>query len=177
VSSAMEGLGGLGGDIGARDATAGEIESNFNAKSIGEADTEHMNKVPEGLEQFTALELRSCVVLDADAAPVEERLKLVYQKQVLDWKIRVVDGHEVLRREFRTENAEKAKEVINRLETVAGCEGQKVDSYIEGPGVRIELWSRAVNGLHANDFVMAAKLDKLDLSDVTIKKKPQTFLI
>ena len=75
---------------GARDATAGEIESNFNAKSLGEADTEHMNKVPDGLEQFTSLELRSCVVLDAGAAPIEERLKLVYQKQVLDWKIRVV---------------------------------------------------------------------------------------
>ena len=117
------------------------------------------------------------MVLDAGAAPIEERLKLVYQKQVLDWKIRVVDGHEVLRREFRTENEEKAKEVINRLETVAGCEGQKVDAYIEGPGVRIELWSRAVNGLHANDFITAAKLGAIDLSDVTVKKKPQTFLI
>ena len=96
---------------------------------------------------------------------------------MLDWKIRVVDGHEVLRREFRTENAEKAKEVINRLETVAGCEGQKVDSYIEGPGVRIELWSRAVNGVHANAFVMAAQLDQLALSDVPSPTPPQTFLI
>ena len=77
VSVSAESVAGVGGDIGARDATAGEIESNFNAKSIGEADTEHMNKVPEGLEQFTALELRSCVVLDADAAPIEERLKLL----------------------------------------------------------------------------------------------------
>jgi len=42
----MEELAGLGGDFGARDATAGELESNFNAKSIGEADTEHMLQIP-----------------------------------------------------------------------------------------------------------------------------------
>jgi hypothetical protein len=53
----------------------------------------------------------------------------------------------------------------------------KVECFIEGPGVRIELFSRAVNGLHVNDFVMASKIDKLDLSDVTVKKKPQTFLM
>lgn len=54
---------------------------------------------------------------------------------------------------------------------------RKVDAFIEGPGVRIELFSRAVNGLHVNDFIMAAKIDKLDLSDVTVKKKPNVFLI
>jgi 4a-hydroxytetrahydrobiopterin dehydratase len=48
---------------------------------------------------------------------------------------------------------------------------------VEGPGVRVEIYSRAVNGLHQNDFIMAAKLDKLDLSDVVVKKKPTTFLI
>lgn len=178
VSRSSEELAGLGGDIGARDATAGELESGFNAKSLGEADTEHILKIPKGVEEFTALHLRDCVVLDADAQPTEERQKLVYQKQVIDWKIRVSDGHEVLRREYSTGgDKEKAAEVVTRLTTVAECEGQRIDSFIEGPGVRIELWSRAVNGLHLNDFVMAAKIDQLDLTDVTIKKKPNVFLI
>lgn len=34
-------------------------------------------------------------MLDAAAEQVEEKQKLVYAKQVQDWKIRVVDGHEV----------------------------------------------------------------------------------
>ena len=123
-------------------------------------------------------QLRDCVLLDDSAVPVEESQKLVYQKQVADWKIRVVDGHEVLRREYNTDrDKDKAAEVVTRINTVAECEGQKVDSFVEGPGVRIELWSRAVNGLHANDFIMAAKIDNLDFSDVVIKKKPNTFLI
>jgi 4a-hydroxytetrahydrobiopterin dehydratase len=167
----------LGGDFGARDATAGEIESNFNAKSIGEADTEHIVKIPDGIGEFTSLHLRSCVALSAGDAPCETRQALVFQKQVMDWKIREVDGAEVLRREFRTEDSTKAQEVINRFTSVAESEGQTIKSFIEGPGVRIELTSRAVKGLHVNDFVLAAKLDRVDVSDVVVKKKPQTFLI
>ena len=56
-------------------------------------------------------------------------------------------------------------------------EAQTIASFVEGPGVRIELHTAAVNGLHANDFVLAAKLDKVDLGDVTVKKKPNVFLV
>ena len=177
TSRRVEDLAGLGGDFGARDPTAGELESNFNAKCLGEADTEHFNKIPEGMEEFTALHTRSCVSLSSDDKPCEERQALVYQKQVMDWKIRVVDGHEVLRREFRTEDTAKAEEVITRFTSVAEAEGKTIDAFVEGPGVRVELYSKAVGGLHANDFVLAAKLDRVDVTDVVIKKKPQTFLI
>ena len=101
----------------------------------------------------------------------------MYQKQVIDWKIRVVDGREVLRREYRTEDAAKAQEVVNRFTSVAESEGQTIDAFVEGPGVRVELRSKAVGGLHVNDFVLAAKLDRVDVADVVVKKKPQTFLI
>ena len=53
VSGSAESVAGLGGDIGARGATAAELESGFNAKSIGEADTEHILKVPEGIRVIT----------------------------------------------------------------------------------------------------------------------------
>ena len=101
----------------------------------------------------------------------------MYQKQVMDWKIRVVDGREVLRREFRTENPANAEEVVTRFTSVAEAEGQTLDAFVEGPGVRVELRSKALAGLHANDFVLAAKLDRVDVADVVVKKKPQTFLI
>lgn len=129
-----EDLGGLGGDFGARDATAGELESNFNAKSTGEADTEHMLQVPAGVGEWTSLHLRSCVGLVAGDQPLEERQALVYQKQVIDWKIRKVDAALVLRREFRTETKEKAQEVVTRFTSVAESEGQQLRSFIEGPG-------------------------------------------
>ena len=118
------------------------------------------------------------MALDDSAEQVAEKQKLVYNKQVQDWKIRVVDGHEVLRREYATGgDKEKAAEVVTRINTVCECEGQKAETFIEGPGVRVELYSKAVDGLHLNDFIMAAKIDLLDLSDVTIKKKPNVFLI
>ena len=35
----------FGGDIGARDATVGEIESGFTSTCLGHADTEHVLQV------------------------------------------------------------------------------------------------------------------------------------
>ena len=136
-----------------------------------------MNKIPEGMEEFTSLHTRSCVAVTPEDAPCDTKQALVYQKQVMDWKIRVVDGREVLRREFRTENPANAEEVVTRFTSVAEAEGQTLDAFVEGPGVRVELRSKAVAGLHANDFVLAAKLDRVDVTDVVVKKKPQTFLI
>ena len=48
-------MGGLGGDIGARDPTAGEIGSNFGTSTLGHADTDHIvkatGKLVEALQQ------------------------------------------------------------------------------------------------------------------------------
>lgn len=93
-----------------------------------------MLQVPAGVGEWTSLHLRSCVGLVAGDQPLEERQALVYQKQVIDWKIRKVDAALVLRREFRTETKEKAQEVVTRFTSVAESEGQQLRSFIEGPG-------------------------------------------
>mmetsp|Transcript_29384 Transcript_29384/g.72735 ORF Transcript_29384/g.72735 Transcript_29384/m.72735 type:complete len:249 (-) Transcript_29384:68-814(-) len=169
---------GLGGDIGARDATAGELESNFNSKSIGEADTEHMNKVPTQVEAMLALRNRNCCGNEDVTEVIPEKQCIVYSKQVLDWKIRKnEDGHEVLRREWRTADKELAAQVVSRVSAVCESEGQRVDTWVEGPGLRVELTTRKVKGLHVNNFIMAAKIEQLDMSDIVIKKKPNVFLM
>ena len=84
------------------------------------------------MEEFTALHTRSCVALTPEGAPCDTKQALVYQKQVMDWKIRVVDGREVLRREFRTENPANAEEVVTRFTSVAEAEGQTLDAFVKG---------------------------------------------
>ena len=126
---------------------------------------------------MTELHKRSCVSLDGTEGQLEEAQKLVYQKQVADWKIRKVDGHEVLRREYRTANKEDAQEVINRLSTRRRVREQEGGLVRRGARREDRDRSKAVNGLHVNDFILAAKIDKLDLSDKVVKKPPNVFLV
>lgn len=39
--------------------------------------------------------------------------------------------------------------------------------------VEVEVWTHARSGLSENDFILAAKIDELDISDLLSKKQPQ----
>ena len=41
--------------------------------------------------------------------------------------------------------------------------------------VTVELWTAALGGLTENDFIVAAKLDALPLSDLVVAVKKKTF--
>lgn len=50
---------------------------------------------------------------------------------------------------------------VNKLAKIANKEGHHPDIYIFYNKVRIELWTHAINGLFKNDFILAAKVEKL----------------
>lgn len=52
---------------------------------------------------------------------------------------------------------------INKVADLAEGEGHHPNIYLyEYKKVRIELWTHKIGGLHQNDFIMAAKIDKLE---------------
>ena len=60
VNKRQEDLGGLGGDIGARDPTAGELGSNFGTSTLGHADTDHILQVPTAMAEMIMLKNKKC---------------------------------------------------------------------------------------------------------------------
>ena len=48
-------------DIGARDPTAGEIESGFTSKVLGHADTDHILQVPTEMSDMVKIVNKACV--------------------------------------------------------------------------------------------------------------------
>jgi 4a-hydroxytetrahydrobiopterin dehydratase len=62
---------------------------------------------------------------------------------------------------FQFKDFQEAMAFINRIAEVAENEGHHPDMYIFYSRVRIELWTHFIGGLHENDFIMAAKIEKL----------------
>lgn len=72
----------------------------------------------------------------------------------------VIDEHH-LEKEFRFKNFKEALAFTNRVGELAERYNHHPNIYLAWGKVRITLYTHKVDGLVENDFVMAAKIDKL----------------
>jgi 4a-hydroxytetrahydrobiopterin dehydratase len=164
----------VGEDFGARDPFAGEIESNFGEKVLGNSDTEHIIKPPEAIRDITGLRNKKCVPCEGgNIEKLEEgeinRLRL----QCPGWKVsKTAQGVECISCDWKVKNFASGLELMTRLGKVADEEGHHPDLHLTGyNNIRAELSTHAVGRLTINDFILAAKLNDLELSDLMPKKK------
>jgi len=91
------------------------------------------------------------------------KLKVVEIKSYLKkikkgWK--VVKNHH-MEKEFKFNNFKKALDFTNSVGKIAEKEGHHPDIYLSWGLVKISIYTHKINGLHENDFILAAKIDKI----------------
>jgi 4a-hydroxytetrahydrobiopterin dehydratase len=83
------------------------------------------------------------------------------------WKL-TEDGKRI-RREWVVKNFMAGIHFFSDVAQLAEAEGHHPDLHLAGyRNVAIEIWTHAIGGLSENDFILAAKIDKLP---VELKKK------
>lgn len=81
-----------------------------------------------------------------------------YKKQIhADW---IKDG-DMLVREFHFVNFRHTMNFVNSVASLAEEEGHHPVMHVYYAKLKIELWTHAINGLSENDFILAAKIEKL----------------
>jgi 4a-hydroxytetrahydrobiopterin dehydratase len=69
---------------------------------------------------------------------------------------------ERIRKDWRVHDFQAGIDFFNRVAQLAESEGHHPDLHLENyRNVSIELWTHAVGGLSENDFILAAKIDRL----------------
>ncbi len=77
---------------------------------------------------------------------------------------RVVEEGTRLRREWTAKNFRAGMDFFNAVTELAEDEGHHPDLHLVGyRGVAIEVWTHAIGGLSENDFVLAAKIDRIPI--------------
>jgi 4a-hydroxytetrahydrobiopterin dehydratase len=66
-----------------------------------------------------------------------------------------------LRRRFEFEDFKKAIAFVNRVADIAEEQGHHPDIAIHWNKVDLVLWTHKIGGLHENDFILAAKVNRL----------------
>jgi 4a-hydroxytetrahydrobiopterin dehydratase len=87
--------------------------------------------------------------------PVAEAEELA--QQIPEWSL----AGKAIERQIRFGDFREAMAFVNKVAVLAEGEGHHPDIYISWNKVRLTLTTHAIGGLSRNDFVLAAKIDKL----------------
>lgn len=105
------------------------------------------------------LATKHCVPCDGGVPRLEADEIELYRTQIPNW--RVVDNHH-LERSYEFKDFKTALDFVNRVGEVAETEGHHPDIYFTWGKARLQIFTHAIDGLSESDFILAAKIDKLE---------------
>lgn len=110
---------------------------------------------------MSELKQLKCEACRADAPKVTEEELVTLIREIPDWTPVVRDGVLQLERIYTFRNFKLALAFTNQLAELAESEAHHPGIFLEWGKVTVTWWTHAINGLHKNDFIMAAKTDAL----------------
>ena len=105
---------------------------------------------------------KKCVPCEGGVMPFDISEIHKYQKKVDGWKI-IKNKEEIffLSKKFEFENFLKSQEFVNEVGKVSEKEGHHPDISFGWGYAEIKITTHAIKGLSENDFILAAKVDKI----------------
>ncbi|KAJ1284652.1 hypothetical protein BS78_03G221600 [Paspalum vaginatum] len=118
---------------------------------------------------------KSCVPCNSkDLHPMSEDSAKKLLEQVHGWELTTECGILKLHRTWKVKNFLKGLEFFHLVAAIAEGEGHHPDLHLVGwNNVKIDIWTHSVRGLTDNDFILAAKINHLDLEGICKKANVQ----
>ncbi len=107
----------------------------------------------------TALAEKSCTPCRGGIPPLERSAAEEYRRSVPDWAL--MDEAARIERTYRFKNFREAFAFVERAAELAEHEGHHPDISFGWGYATVSLRTKKIKGLHENDFIMAAKLDRI----------------
>ena len=110
---------------------------------------------------MTELSQMKCVACRGGEPKLTEREIDELLPEVPGWQVIDVDGVKRLEHTFKLKNFIEAMAFTNKIAMTAEKEDHHPLIVTEWGRVRVQWWTHKIKGLHKNDFIMAAKTDRL----------------
>jgi 4a-hydroxytetrahydrobiopterin dehydratase len=106
-----------------------------------------------------ALAEKSCTPCRGGIPPLSQEEATAYRKQAPEWEL--LDDAKRIARTYRFKNFSEAFRFVERAAELAETEGHHPDISFGWGYATVSLHTKKIKGLHENDFIMAAKLDRI----------------
>ena len=105
---------------------------------------------------------KKCIPCEGGVIPFDISEIHKYQKKVDGWNI-VKNDKKVffLEKEFKFKNFEESQKFINKIGKISEEEGHHPEITFGWGYAKINITTHAIEGLSENDFILAAKIDKI----------------
>ena len=105
---------------------------------------------------------KKCMPCEGGVLPFDTSEIHKYQKKVDGWSI-IKGDKEIffLLKKFKFNNFIKSQEFVNEVGKISEEEGHHPDITFGWGYAEIKVTTHAINGLSENDFILAAKIDKI----------------
>lgn len=108
-----------------------------------------------------SLREKRCVPCEGKTKPLGSEVVGVLSKEVPEWKL--TDG-KAIERTWKFKDFVEALIFVNEVGHLAEDEGHHPDIHLTGyNAVRLVLFTHSIKGLSENDFILAAKIDAIDI--------------
>ncbi len=105
------------------------------------------------------LSAKSCVACGKGTLPLSSSAAQALLNETPGW--RIAEDGKWLVKSYKFKNFVQALGFVNKLGEVAEAENHHPDIKLGWGYVEIHLQTHAAGGLHANDFILAAKIEKI----------------
>ena len=103
---------------------------------------------------------KKCLPCEGGVPIIEAEAAVQYIQATPKWTLS--DDSKMISRKTVCKNFVEALGLMNQIGEIAESEGHHPDLHLTGyRNLRIDLWTHAIGGLSENDFIVAAKIDKL----------------
>ena len=116
---------------------------------------------------MTRLQEMKCVACRGDEPVVTAAGIALFHPEVPEWTLVEREGMQRLERVFSFKNFREALAFTNQVGEIAEEEDHHPAILTEWGKVTVTWWTHKIRGLHRNDFIMAAKTDRLYAATTT----------
>lgn len=102
---------------------------------------------------------KKCVPCQGGMSALNRDAAEGYLARVPQWQL-ASDGHSISRT-WKWRNFAEALAFVNRVAELCDAEGHHADIRFGWGYATVEFYTHKIGGLHENDFIMAAKVDKI----------------
>jgi 4a-hydroxytetrahydrobiopterin dehydratase len=106
---------------------------------------------------MSELAKESCEACNAGSARMTTEAAQTLHQSIPEWDLIEVNGEPRLHRTFKFKNFTQALTFTNNVANLAEAENHHPAILLEYGKATVDWWTHAINGLHKNDFIMAAR--------------------